>query len=603
MAIILKQLTATGPDLAPADVFFHKNRCLIRGPSDTGKSYLRDCLWYLLGGDRVPKSFPQAEGYQALTLTFVSHDREYQVRRGISGGADAVFAKAADASSDVEFEQLDVDTGELLVKLAGAGGKKILRSTSQKGDVTGDDLRHWFLLSQPTVISEEPTSGTGFAAPKHIASFNLFLTGNDDAGIELRKTTAEVERIKGQLGSAEDGLKRIQAGLPPDAVRDDVADALERVDATLSAMTSHYDERASKLKELRTQIADAMEKLVQTISARDHSSSMVERFQLLEKKYSSDLARLGATNEGIALFQVLPPTPCPLCGTLVEHQVDPKELKPGRPTHYRDAIEAEAEKIRVLRRGLLVSLEHERGRLISHKNSFNDLESKLSVLQRTENSQLLGTRLEFSADPKTLAIRRSELSAHLAIFDEMARLSVEIEKLKKLKMRPQIRVTREGGSAAQAVAKYAKELLKQWGFIEHDSVVLNPAACDLEIDGRPRLSYGAGKRAIFLTAMTVALLRHCLENGYPHLGVVVIDSPLKAYADPALAESLEVPVSTVTDNFYAWLSSWNGPGQVVILENEKIRDETAKLLVPIEFTGLLGTGRAGFYPERIQRVP
>lgn len=42
---------------------------------------------------------------------------------------------------------------------------------------------------------------------------------------------------------------------------------------------------------------------------------MRERFMLLDLKYASDLARLGATDEGIAFFQALAETPCPLCGT------------------------------------------------------------------------------------------------------------------------------------------------------------------------------------------------------------------------------------------------------------------------------------------------
>lgn len=598
MAIILKRLIATGPDLQAAEILFSPNRCLIRGPSDTGKSYLRDCLWYMLGGDKLPKSFPESEGYQSLSLTFLSGDCEFEVRRGIAGGADAVYVKKIDAAPDIAAEPFDVNTGDLLVKLSGAQGRKVLRSTSEKADITGDDLRHWFLLSQPTVISEDATSGTGFTATKHISSFNLFLTGSDDAGIELRKTTAEVERIKGQLSSAEDGLKRVQVGLPSDAVRKDVADALERVDTALSAMSGHYEARASQLKELRSQIAAASEKLVQTTSSYDHSASMVERFQLLDKKYLSDLERLGATSEGIAFFQALPQIPCPLCDTPVEKQMDLNELKSGRPTRYREAIAAEAEKIRVLRHGLLVSLEHERGRVDSLKQSSAGFSLQLANLQNLETQQLASIRLEFTGDPKTLAVRRSELSAQLGIFDEMERLNVEIERLKKSRVRPHIRISRESGTAALAVGKLAKAMLVEWGFASVDTVVLDPAACDLVIDGRPRLSYGAGKRAIFLTAMTIAMLRNSLNSGYPHLGVVVVDSPLKAYADPSLTDANDIAVATVTDNFYAWLAKWEGPGQVVILENEKICDDTAMLLKPIEFTGTRGSGRAGFYPER-----
>jgi hypothetical protein len=63
-------------------------------------------------------------------------------------------------------------------------------------------------------------------------------------------------------------------------------------------------------------------------------------------------------------------------------------------------------------------------------------------------------------------------------------------------------------------------------------VLLDVDACDLILDSRGRLHFGAGKRVIFLAALTIAVMDHAVGNGYPHLGFVVIDSPLKSYADP-----------------------------------------------------------------------
>lgn len=597
MSIALKHLSSIGPGLPPAEVGFHPRRFLIRGPSETGKSYIRDCLWYLLGEDKVPKFFPLTDGYQELRLRFQDESTEYEVRRALSGGSAAVYGRPLGAADDLAFESVDRDVGELLVELSGAAGRQTLRSTSEKGPVTGDDVRHWALLSQTAILSEEPTSGSGFGVPKRIASFNLFLSGNDDAAIQLRKSSAEVERIKGQLGSAEDALRRVQAGLPSDATRSDVAGALARVDETLSAMTSHYDARASNLRELRAQIAQATDKLMAASSSRDHSASMVERFKLLAQKYSSDLERLGATAEGVAFFQELPESACPLCGTPVERQLDPRDLQPSAPRRYREALAAEGEKIRALRRGLLSALEHESARHQEFLRVAKRFTSELIGLQKREAVVLSGAKVEFTADPKSLAVRRSELSAQLAIFDEMDRLTVEIERLKTAKVRPRVQVSRDSGTSSRAVADLSRGLLEVWGFNDIVNISVDAVQCDLFINDRPRLSYGAGKRALYLAALTVALMQHALRSGHPHLGTVVIDSPLKAYADPKSDENKDVPVATVTDKFYAWLSTYDGPGQVVILENEAIRSDTALHLRPIEFTGVKGLGRSGFYPD------
>lgn len=93
-------------------------------------------------------------------------------------------------------------------------------------------------------------------------------------------------------------------------------------------------------------------------------------------------------------------------------------------------------------------------------------------------------------------------------------------------------------------------------------------------------------------------MEHALGEGYPHMGFVVIDSPLKSYADPKSKEQREVAVSTVTDRFYAWLAQWRGPGQLIILENQDIKDESKALLDPLEFIGDSDeSGRRGFYPS------
>lgn len=598
MGIVLTRLQALGTNLPNAEIDFHRKRFLIRGPSETGKSYIRDCLWYLLGGDKQPKRFPLAEGYQELRLRFEHDGEEYEIRRALTGGDAEVYSRQRNSDDEQNFDIQDDDVGELLVRLSGASGKQILRSQSQKGAVTGDDMRHWSLLSQTAILSEEPTAGDGFAITKRVASFNLFLSGTDDEAIKTRMTTAEVERIKGQLSSAEGAYKRIQAGLPKDTARADVKDALERVDQVLSAMADQHEGRAEKLRHLRRQIADAIETVSRLVNERNHSGVMIGRFELIGKKYTNDLERLGATDEGVAFFESLPITPCPLCHTPIENQLNPSDLNPDAPSRYREAITAEIIKIKALNDGLIPSLTRERERFATVTSSIQQETSKLNELQNREALVLRNTRIEFSADPKTLALQRSELSAFLAIFDEMDRLEAEIERLKKSKVRPRIQINRDGGTNGRKVADTAKAILHSWGLSDVQNISLDAEACDLVLNDRPRLSYGAGRRALYLAALTIALMEHALDKGHPHLGTVVIDSPLKAYADPKFLASENVSLSTVTDNFYKWLANWSGNGQIIVLENEEIQPTAASMLNALEFTGTPSIGREGFYPWR-----
>ena len=597
MTVKLVSLIATGPDKPEARVNFRDPAMLVRGASDTGKSYIRDCLWYLLGGDKLPKKIPEASGYDLLTLELEVDDGRYEVRRAHAGGDSSLIKLSAGEDGKLARDVLEEDIGDFLVRHAGAAGKQLLRSRSKRGVVTGGDLRHWFLLSQPTMISEDATAGPVANATQRIAAFHMFLTGTDDSAIELVKTSKELDRLAGQILGVEEALRRVRADLPNDQTKDDVADALDRVDVALSAMTSHYEARASSLKSVRDDILAKSTELQAAERERNHCLSMIERFDLLDAKYKSDSERLGATWEGVAMFQALEEVPCPLCGTSAEAQVDPRQLRQGTQDGYRKALKAELDKIVVLRQGLAVALAREHDRATRMRQTVGTLRAEFSGLEATEKARVNETRYEFSGDPKSLAVRRSALSEQLAKFDEEAQLVAEHTRLTNAKKQKKIPLSRNVGAAATDVAAHAKRYLHAWGFTGIQSVLLDADACDLVLDGRARLDFGAGKRSIFLAALTIAVMEHAVGEEYPHLGFVVIDSPLKSYADPKSKEQRDVAVSTVTDRFYAWLAKWQGPGQLVILENQEIKDDSKAVLEPLEFVGDGDEdGRRGFYP-------
>lgn len=596
MTIKLLSLQASGPEKSSATVDFRYPAMLIRGASDTGKSYIRDCLWFLLGGDKLPKRIPEAQGYERLVLVIETSEGVYEIRRALAGG-DASLARRAPAEDGGSLEFPEEDVNDFLVRIAGAAGKQLLRSRSKRGAVTSGDLRHWFLLSQPMIISEDPTAGPVTNATQRVGAFHMFLTGSDDSSIELAKSSKDIERIAGQILGVEEALRRVRADIPSDASREGVADSLERVDEALSSMTRHYDARASALRQIRVDIMDRSRKLQDAERERSHSASMLHRFELLDAKYRSDSERLGGTWEGVAMFQALDEVECPLCGTPTQSQLDPRQLRRGVQDNYRKALKAERDKIVVLRQGLGRALIRERARVEHLGLVAGEMRSELKDLEKIERSRLSEAKHEFSGDPKTLALRRSELSETLARFEQEAQFEAELARLNGVKKNKKIPLSRNVGDAAVRVALLAKTYLHAWGFTGVQSVALDAEKCDLVIDGRARLDFGAGKRAIFLAALTIAVMEHAVGSGYPHLGVVVIDSPLKSYADPKNREQQDVEASTVTDRFYMWLAAWTGLGQIVVLENQEIKSDAKAQLDPLEFVGDGdGDGRAGFYP-------
>jgi hypothetical protein len=536
-----------------------------------------------------------------LELAFLHGEHEYLVRKAISGGAAHVLMRLDNLwvqdGAPNPLKEVNQDLGDLLVRLSGAAGKQVLRKRSEKGPLTGDDLRHWALLSQPGMISEDATKGKGHGSDKHVSSYSLFLTGLDDSAVELYKTASQKDQAKGRLSAAEAELARLQGLIPADTNRASAVAALGQIDERLDMFATQLQARSSVLKDLRQQIFAEGDALAIATTQFANATSLRERFTLLDLKYASDLARLGATDEGIAFFQALAETPCPLCGTPVEQHVDPGNLKPMAPNRYRDAIAAEAEKIRALRRGLQPSLAQEQARLATAAADVQRLTASLKTLEEQEKAVLRSASLEFDSDPRVLAESHTRFSSLIDAFDETSRLTGEIARLKEATKQKQTALVRNVGQHGDDVGAIARQMLNDWGFTSIKSVYVDPKACDLVIDGRRRLSFGAGKRGLFLSAMTIALMQHALRNGHPHLGVVVLDSPLKAYSQKETPDNdREIPTATVNTSFYSWVSRFQGPGQIVVLENEPVDPVTARALDAIEFTDDYTRGRQGFYP-------
>ncbi|WP_312513220.1 hypothetical protein [Stutzerimonas nitrititolerans] len=596
MSIVLQRLISRGLNQPDADIPFKSPGTLIRGPSDTGKSYIRDCLWYLLGGDKVPKEIPQSKGYDSLLLQLRAFGGDvYTIKRSLFGGGAEIYAEEIEGIKS--GEPLPDDIGQLLVGLSGAKEKLLLRSAAKRGPMTGGDLRHWSLLSQPAMISEDPTTGAPTEQTQRKAAFSVFLTGQDDSSVVLAQSKDEKIKLKALIAAIEKDLERVNSEIPEGKTKIEIQDALTKVDETLDMLSTQQIERSSQLREIRNSLSTTLKELSDTEKKLNQSKLMASRFNLLDDKYASDLERLRSVGDGIAVFETLENQPCLLCGTPIEKQIDMSLLAKEATQKQRIAMDAEARKIESLRIGLLDALSKENHSISNMTSEVARLTKALDKITINEKNAIRLSVAEFSADPKKLAEVRTEYAAQVKLFDELDRLKSEHSRISGLipekKQKP---IKRQTDVDSVKVGELAQEILHSWGFKQIKTVELDASECDIKIDGRSRLTYGAGKRAIFLSAMTIALMQHAMSSDYPHLGLVVLDSPIKSYSDPENKSDVTTSPVIVRESFYDWLSKWQGPGQIIVLENEPILESTANQLLPIEFSGSIFEGRAGFYP-------
>jgi hypothetical protein len=618
MAFRINRLNITGSGKVTAIVDFSRPASLVFGPSESGKSYIYQCIAYCLGGESTPDEIPESRGYESIYLevsasrgadAFVDESERqgilalsdspapvdtevFTIVRALAGGAEAIYRGPIESAGSTP--KLKVDCNELLKRLVGVSSSQVFRKAGVKATITSSPLRHWSLLAQTAIGAKDSVLGDSNSRTERSAVLALLMSGVDDTAIETGFSTDERRAAGGGAEAMRGMITTLTADLPDGIPQKEIEEALAKVDATLQALTHQQKSRSQALEGVRGQLAEVAKDLRKWESELAQSAGLVSRFRLLEKKFESDFDRLVALDESNAVYKLLDDVPCPLCGTTLPSQTKATLASEESLTLQRRAISAEAQKIDKQRIGLAASLEYEESRLARLTDERKSLSSKLEDFTRREQRMIDAGIGEFEHSATELAEHRTLLFTQLRAFKEITRLTAESAKLDVLSSGKNARIERQLTQDGIDLSERALSLIQNWG-LEAQVVSFDASNFDIKVNGRKRTSFGHGVRALFLTAFYVALLEHAEQHGRPHPGFVVIDSPLKNYADKKSPDAT-VPLATVRAQFYKWLSDWTGPGQLIILENEQPPVELLNDLEPLEFTKTEGVGRRGLFP-------
>ncbi|WP_175850767.1 hypothetical protein [Burkholderia cepacia] len=545
------------------------------------------------GGAELIVDESERQGILNLHESAAPTDTEvFTIVRALAGGAEAIYRGTIDRVGT--GPKLKLDCNELIKRLVGVSNSQVFRKAGVKGTITSSPLRHWSLLAQTAIGAKDSVLGDSNSRTERSAALALIMSGVDDTAIETGLSTDQRRAAGGGAEAVRGMIANLKADLPEGIPQQEVEEALARVDATLQALTDQQKSRSQELEMVRRELAELAKELRKCETEMAQSVGLVSRFKLLENKFQSDFDRLVALDESSAIYTLLEDIPCPLCGTTLPSEAKAALASEDTLEQQRKAISAEADKIHRQRIGLAASLEFEESRLARLASEQKSLSAQLDEFSRRERRMIDAGIGEFGHSATELAEHKTLLYTQLRAFKEIAKLTAEAARLDSISAGKNARIERQLTQDGIDVSTRALELLDAWG-LEVNSVSFDASNFDIKVNGRKRTSFGHGVRALFLTAFYVALLEHAESAGRPHPGFVVIDSPLKNYADKEPVDS-KVPLSTVRARFYKWLSTWSGPGQIIVLENERPPIELRSALQPIEFTKTDGVGRRGLFP-------
>lgn len=603
----LRSLRVVGPDVADAEVRFTKGLNVIAGPSDTGKTFIVQCINFAMGSSKEPKRIKEAARYASIFLELESnHDsRIYVLERSLRGAEVRLTTEGQAARILKGKHQADaMDTvSAFLLELSGLSGKRIrTKKLGTTRHLSFRDVARLVLVDELAVQSEESPiySGQRMSRTAEEGVFRMLLTGIDDSSVIAGENPALLKvRHGGRTDVIETMLLRLQDQMRAAEVAGDIEEKrrqLSRAETAVEAASSELLEQQQSASALEERRRNVWSRLRQVESKEDVLSELQKRFDLLREQYESDLRRLAAITEvGVRLAEMKEER-CPVCGALAEHHEAHHRGETALPSDVAQACRAEAIKTRQLLSDLQNTLESNAGEV-----------TLLAAERRAREAELehAGNELQTLLQPRVQAGVQRLRAGHLLrerVLKELELLQREAE-LKQLLATPVVTAkvsnaadtpvaTVDSGSTEQ-FSKEAEAMLRSWRFPNLDRVTFSDKDQDLVISGRPRGSHGKGVRAITHSAFNLALLRLCTREQRPFPAFNIIDSPLVVYRQPDLGEA-EFP-HEVKDAFYRAVSSDFNDVQVIIVENDEPPSDVNAMANVVLFTGT-GSGRRGFIP-------
>lgn len=608
----LNHLCFHGPVRETATIEFGAGLNVVFGASNTGKSFIVDTIDFMLGGKGPLRDIPERVGYDQILLAIETlDDQKFTIVRSTEGGAFRIYdghhsdklpegegTVLADAHNDKRDDNL---SAFLLAKLD-LGHKRVRKN--KRGDTQSLSFRNiarLLIVNEEEIIQQRsPLSDGNYTADTTNTSvFKLLLTGVDDSALTTAQTRSPEEQIRGAqielLDQLIAGYQRQVKDLA--GQRDELEEQRENLDRSMTSQGELLAVSESEFRTATTRRRDLAKRVEDGRNRLTEITALLERFAHLEAHYRSDTDRLRGIEEAGSLFGALGEAICPLCGAAPEHHRLAEDCD-GNIDNVVEAARAETIKIELRQAELTMTIATLRNEAVSFERLLPRLEASLSNVSGEIDRVVAPNLKQRRTTYRQLADKDGEVREALAIHRQLDDLEQRKAKLEREDQETASSNVSEVELSTITVDKFSRtilDILRAWHFPDIDRLHFDTKTRDLVINGKSRISYGKGLRAITQAAFTIGLMEFCRENETPHPGFVVLDSPLLSYKAPDGSDD-DLSETDLKDQFYASLSGFKKDRQILVVENTDPPHDIQTRPQATKFTGISGIARAGYFP-------
>lgn len=604
----ISELRVTGVGVSDAQIMLSPGLNIITGPSNTGKSYIYQCIDYIFGADKI-KKLNQFSDYDHIYLELTRSDAsKITLLRKIEGRKIFLYHKSIAesigtdpvATLSIKHDASSSDNiSKYILNIIGIADVVPVMSGKTRGTMATLSLRnylHFFFVDETSILSDQVhiVQKGGFGDTLLESIFRYIITGKDDGEcVEIEKPEIRKARIKGRLEFLSILSKRLTD--KQEALKIELTNH-ERIFDTVD-----LDRFQLEIKNYQEQIGLLTENLVKyeseyAIQEQKLSKDKVlfSRFTLLKSQYEGDLARLTFTADGSAISHQIEVNYCPLChteGIVLNEEETAQDLELVFVAE-RDKIKANLAELKPLISEIELRIKPQEIDLVSIRKNIDKINEDIALIIHQKIMPLQELVEKYSE-------RERIKDALISVGQDIMTIHSDVLAAEELLKQKSDEQTYKPSITAKEEIRFCaliKDILNLWGYL-CNNVTLDSEKIDICINDEERVSNGKGYRALFYSAFVYAVQQFLALGGRPYFPCIMLDSPLTTLrgTDKGNKSDTEAVSEDIQEAMLLHIAKLDTV-QSIILENKDPSMEIEEICNVIRFTKSKQNGRYGFFP-------
>lgn len=558
----IKQIILSGRHAQEAIIELDKGLNIVYGPSNTGKSYIAECINFMFGSSAKSLRIDKDTGYDCVHMLVSTTKGDIHLKRYFGENSIYVTSRHPEISSgkyNASKGKKNINSIWLYLMGIEYPYEIIKNENYVRQPLTVRTFLHIFLLEEDNIIQNNSIlfHRSGYSKTAILSSLLFLMTGNDlshydtleDKKIKEAKRDAVIEYINSHLSRLAIDKNEVHSIESPDIYTihrkiTGIMDEIENSEEALTIAIERSRQLAKEIYKVNDQLAEA--------------HMLHNRYQILADQYESDINRLAFIVEGEFHkkdFSEL--SNCPICDgpfdkTDVESYAASAKAELEKILYqYNDLKDAERdilnekEQLDTFHR----DLQKERERIEWKINS--NLSPKVEKLRDSLNTY----RKSIRVDVESSMLHRFE---HTMITD-LKELDTddEIEK----KYRPKEHFNSE---VIDIIDSKLSRILDICNFDNYSSSYFSMESFDVVVNGKQKAKYGKGYRAFLNTVVALTFMEYFEECGAFSPGMLIIDSPILSLKEKGSEQASD----SMKKSLFRYFLNNQDNGQMIIIENE-----------------------------------